>query len=108
MRSLTPSPATMLILMCGLLASSCASTDRIQPVFPSAADVEASQEAKPRPTAAIATDPVARAQYRVEVESWADRVSDAAVRMCRTMNDLGGKFACGETSSERMERLAPT
>jgi hypothetical protein len=41
------------------------------------------------------------------VESWGDRVADAAVRMCRSMNDMGGKFACGETSSERMERLAP-
>jgi hypothetical protein len=93
--------------MCGLLVSSCASTGRIQPQFPAAADVEASQEAKPRPSAAIVSNPVARAQYRVEVESWGDRVSDAAVRVCRSMNDMGGNFACGETSTERMERLAP-
>lgn len=82
-------------------------TDRIQPQFPSAADVEASQEAKPRPSPAIVTDPVAREAYNAEVESWGDRVHDAAVRMCRSMNDLGADFACGETSSERQQRLAP-
>lgn len=70
-------------------------------------DVEASQEPKPAPELAIATDPVAREAYNAAIESWGDRVSDAAVRMCRSMNDMGGKFACGETSSERMERLAP-
>ena len=85
--------------------SGCAGTGRIQPAFPAAADVEASQEAKPRPTAAIVTDPVARAQHDAAIESWGERVSDAAVRMCRTMNDLGGKFACGETSTERAERV---
>lgn len=81
--------------------------DRIQPAFPAAADVEASQEAKPRPSAAIVTDPVARAQHDAAIEGWGDRVSDAAVRMCRQMNALGGNFACGETSTERKERLAP-
>lgn len=75
--------------------------------FPSAADVEASQEAKPRPGVAIVTDPEARAAHNAAVEGWGDRVSDAAVRMCRSMNELGGKFACGETSTERKERLAP-
>lgn len=69
--------------------------------FPPAADVEASQEAKPEPTLAIVTDPVARAQYRADVENWGDRVHDAAVRMCRWFNDRGGKFACGETSAAR-------
>lgn len=64
------------------------------------ADVEASQAAKPRPTAAIVTDPEARERYNADVENWGDRVHDAAVRMCRWMNDRGGKFACGRTSAE--------
>jgi hypothetical protein len=80
---------------------------RIRPAFPAAADVEASQEAKPRPSPAIATDPEARALHDAAIESWGDRVSDAAVRTCRSMNALGAKFACGETSTERKERLAP-
>ena len=50
---------------------------------------------------------MARAQHDAAIESWGERVSDAAVRMCRAMNALGGNFTCGETSSERMERLAP-
>lgn len=104
MQFTNPNLAIMLTLMCGSLVSSCGGPVRIQPAFPSAADVEASQEAKPRPTTAIVTDAVARAQYRVDVESWADRVSDAAVRGCRQMNALGAEFACGETSSDRAVR----
>lgn len=63
-------------------------------------DVEASQEAKPRPTAAIVTDPVARADYRAAVENWGDRVHDAAVRSCRWMVERGAPFTCGETSAD--------
>ena len=99
--------ATATIPVCALLVSSCGGMGRIQPAFPDAADVEASQEAKPRPPAAIVTDPAARADYAKDVENWGDRIHDAAVRSCRSMNDMGANFACGETSSERMERLAP-
>lgn len=87
--------------------SGCGGLGTIRPTFPAVADVEASQEAKPVPIPAIVTDPVARAQHDAAIESWGDRVADAAVRMCRAMNDMGGNFACGETSTERMERLAP-
>ena len=107
MRSTIRNLATALILPFALLASSCGGTARIQPAFPSAADVEAGQEAKPRPSPAIVTDPDARADHNAAIESWGDRLSDAWVRACRSMNDQGGNFACGETSSERMERLAP-
>jgi hypothetical protein len=84
-----------------LLASGCGGTARIQPQFPPAADVEASQEGKPRPTPAIVTDPEAREDYNKAVESWGDRVHDAAVRACRWMVDRGAPFTCGETSAER-------
>jgi hypothetical protein len=45
---------------------------------------------------------VARARYDAELEAWAERVSDAAVRMCRAMNAMGAAFRCGTTSSERV------
>lgn len=78
------------------------------PVYPSAADAEAAQEAKPEPPIEILTDEQAAAWYDASVESWGDRVHDAAVRMCRSLKDAGAPyaFACGETSSERLERIA--
>jgi hypothetical protein len=76
-------------------------------MFPDAADVEASQEGKPVPGVEIATDPVARAHYDAAVESWGDRVSAAAVRMCHAMNDMGGKFACAKPTATPMDRPAP-
>ena len=106
-RSRPPSLATATILTFALLVSSCAGRARIQPQFPNAADVEAGQEAKPEPPITIVTDPQARADYRAEVENWGDRVHDAWVRACRAMNDMGGKFTCGETSTERALRLMP-
>jgi len=50
---------------------------------------------------------VAREEYNAELEAWGDRVADAWVRGCREMNAMGGDFACGETSTERIERLRP-
>ncbi|CDO35830.1 exported hypothetical protein [Novosphingobium sp. KN65.2] len=98
-------PGTATMLACALLVSGCVTTGRIRPQFPPAADVEQSQQAKPRPTTEIATDEIAREAYNIEVEAWGDRVHDAAVRSCRWMNERGGKFSCGETSSERYARL---
>jgi hypothetical protein len=39
------------------------------------------------------------------LRAWAERVSDAAVQMCRAMNAMGTAFRCGTTSSERGERV---
>lgn len=69
--------------------------------LPPAADVEAAQEGKPRPTLAIVTDPVARERYNADVENWGDRVQSAGVRLCHWLNDRGGDYACGRTSAER-------
>lgn len=54
---------------------------------------------------AIVTDPVARAQHNAAIEAWGERVSDAAVRMCREMVDMGGPFVCGETSTNRAAQV---
>lgn len=99
--------AILPMLMCGLTASGCG--ERVEPLpnYPSAQDVEAGQEAKPEPTPAILTDPVAAADYDAAIESWGDRVHDAFVRACRSLKAAGAPyaFACGETSAERAARL---
>jgi hypothetical protein len=51
----------------------------------------AATESKPVPTNAIATDPVAEAQYNSAVESWGDRVRAAGVRLCRFFDETGMK-----------------
>jgi hypothetical protein len=107
MQSKTRALVTAMILPCVLLASGCGGRARIQPIFPDAADVEASQERKPVPGVEIVSDPVARAFYDAQVESWGDRVSAAAVRICHAMNDMGGKFACAKPAAKPMERAAP-
>lgn len=43
--------------------------------------------------------------HNAAIEAWGDRIADAWVRACRDMNDQGGSFVCGETSTERVERL---
>ncbi|GGB91842.1 hypothetical protein GCM10011494_07760 [Novosphingobium endophyticum] len=65
-----------------------------------------SRLSRPSPTIAIATDPVAREAYNIEIEAWGDRIRDAAVRAFRWMNDRGATFACGETAAAKA-RLAP-
>ncbi|MYL98719.1 hypothetical protein GR702_13195 [Novosphingobium sp. FGD1] len=40
-------------------------------------------EDKPKPTAAILTDPSADARYNSAIEAWGDRVRDAGLRLCR-------------------------
>lgn len=46
-------------------------------------------EAKPVPSAAIVTDPVAEAHYNAQVESWGDRLRAAGGRLCRFFDKTG-------------------
>lgn len=71
--------ASLALLPMLLLASACAHVAG----FPPPADLKAVTEAKPEPTDAIATDPVAEAHYNAAVESWGDRVRSAGLRLCR-------------------------
>lgn len=48
-------------------------------------------EAKPQPTDAIATDPLAEAHYNAAVESWGDRLWSAGGRLCRYFARAGMK-----------------
>lgn len=84
---------------------------RISLSFPPAADVQIGQEPKPEPGLEIVTDATgaARERYNAAIEAWGDRGHDAWVRACRHSVDQGASwdFLCGETSSERQERLNP-
>lgn len=90
------------------IASGCDERVETLPVYPSADDVQAAQEAKPELPLDLVTNEAAAARYDADVELAFDRVHDAAVRMCRSLKKAGAPyaFACGETSSERLERIA--
>lgn len=57
--------------------------------FPPLADLQAATEAKPVPGDEIATDPVAEANYNVDLEGWGDRVRSAGVRLCHFYEETG-------------------
>lgn len=80
MRSRMPRlAASSALLPALLLASACGASGG----YPPLADLQAMTEAKPLPTDAIATDPVAEAHYNAELESWGDRLHAAGARLCR-------------------------
>ena len=70
------------------LASGCAAPALH---FPPVADLAAVTEAKPEPTAAIATDARTNARYSADVEAWGDRLHDAGGRLCRYFAAMGMK-----------------
>lgn len=59
--------------------------------YPPLADLKAATETKPVPTDAIATDPVAEANYNAKVDGWGDRLHSAGVRLCVFFKDTGMK-----------------
>lgn len=85
-------PLPLLLLL--ITASGCAGPGSLQSAFPPRADLEAVTEAKPMPTAAIATSAQVAEQYNADVEGWGDRVSAAGARLCRFYRDLGMKVKC--------------
>ena len=68
-----------------LLASGCTTLAGTPPL----ADLAAVTEAKPVPTDAIATDPVAEAHYNAALEAWGDRLYSAGGRLCRFFDTQG-------------------
>ncbi len=62
------------------LASACGKPGSIAPP---ANDLLAVVEAKPIPTAEIATSQLAADLHSAEIESWGDRISAAGGRLCR-------------------------
>ena len=89
LKSLTMS----LILLPSLLAvSACAGRERIQPLFPPAADVSAAIEPKPIAPPEIVTSAQANARYNIGIEAWGERVNRAGGRICRWIVDNGGEL----------------
>lgn len=83
--------AVAILAILGLAACS----PRPQVGVPPVADIEAATEAKPKPTAAILTDPDADALYNSAVEGWGDRVRAAGLRLCRFYKRTGmEKLVC--------------
>lgn len=62
--------------------------------YPPRADVEAVTAAKPKPTAAILTDPAANALYASKIEAWGDAISAAGKRLCRFYETTGMDVDC--------------
>ncbi len=85
-------PIARLALPLSLLAASgCAVPMSSSPPL---ADLQAVTEAKPKPTADIATSDRAAAQFSADIEGWGDRISAAGGRLCRYFAALGLTVAC--------------
>lgn len=86
------------LLAFALAASGCAERVKTSLAFPPAPDLQAATEPKPVPPDDIVTSDQASADYSAAVEAWGDRVSAAGGRICRWVEDAGGKlpFKCPE------------
>lgn len=77
-----------------LTLAACATTPA---PYPPRADVQALAEHKPKPSAAILTDPAASDRYNSAVEGWGDRLHSAGKRLCRYFAATGMKgLDCGD------------
>jgi len=72
--------------------SACAGKERLQPIFPSSADLEAVTAEKPIAPPEIATSAQAAAEYDISVEVWGEGVSRAGGRICRWAVNNGAKL----------------
>lgn len=86
--------------------SGCGNKERIQPLFPPAADVKAAIEPKPVAPVEIVTSAQAAAEYDIAVEAWGGRVRDAGARICRwaVANGAVYTFPCPPRPSQDAER----
>lgn len=79
-----------------LAASGCARPERVKPIFPRSADLQAVTAAKPVPSADIVISAQAAAAFDVAIERWGDGVSAAGARICRwaVRNGAALPFPC--------------
>lgn len=81
----------MMITIAPLMLTACAT----KPVaYPPRSDVATLVEKKPRPTAAILTDPAASDKHNSAVEAWGDRLSSAGRRLCAYFKATGMDVEC--------------
>lgn len=71
--------------------------------MPSAADIEALQEAKPEYLPEYLRDSKLNDRYNSDVESWGERLGSTGVRLCHWYNDRGADFKCRETKDAPKE-----
>lgn len=88
---------TLRLTLCALLlvASACVPKERIQPIYPPAADLAV--EPKPIAGVEILTSAQAAAEYDVKLESWGERGWKAVARICRWAKGNGMEIACPAT-----------
>lgn len=87
------SPMRCLLLAASLsLASGCVSKERIQPLYPPAADMTV--EAKPLLDPASLTSEAALDQHDIDIETWGERGWKAVARICRWAMANGAKVSC--------------
>ena len=100
MRSLKYLMALLMLCVSGSVVSGCASKERIRPLYPPAADLQAVTERKPVAPVEIVTSAQAAAEYDIAVESWGERVSRAGARICRWTVANGAQlpFSCPEAN----------
>jgi hypothetical protein len=92
MRSLRRLTLLPTLFACSLVASGCATRERLTPIFPPPADLQAVSEPKPRPPVEIVTSAMAAAEYDIDLELWGERVSAAGGRLCRWSVRNGAKL----------------
>lgn len=85
---------TLALILCALslAVSGCATKERLQPIFPPSADLQAATEAKPIAPPEIVTSAQAAAEHDIAVESWGERVQRAGGRICRWAVDNGAEL----------------
>ena len=76
------------IALCSMVALLTACTERPQVGYPAPKDVQTMVERKPPPTDDILL-PGGSARYNAAVEGWGDRISSAAVIVCRNLVEQG-------------------
>jgi hypothetical protein len=81
-----------------LILFALAACKTASPTLPPAADLIAVTEDKPKPNAAILTDPSADARYNSAVEAWGDRIRAAGLRLCRFHERTGMHILACPTS----------
>jgi hypothetical protein len=92
MRS-APFPTTVLLIVSALwLAPGCASKERIQPIYPPAADLQV--QPKPRLDPASLESEAALLNYDIEVEAWGEAGWQAVARLCRWAKANGMTITC--------------
>lgn len=89
-----PKFLTLSLVLCGsaLVVTGCEPKERLKPIYPRSADLQAIVEPAPIAPPEIVTSDAADELYRAKRDSWADRISAAGGRICRWAVRSGAIF----------------